>query len=116
VRQYRIEATDGKDTRSRAGADVDGGEALAAAERKFGAQQQALQDLEHPAVPVGQVEDEVGQRLGRIVELELITATEDSGILPDDPPGAVRIVANEPIDRRLDGGADVGEHARGYAR
>jgi hypothetical protein len=44
------------------------------ADGKRAVHQQVFKDLEHPAVTVGQVKHEVGQRLRRVVELENIAA------------------------------------------
>ena len=73
--------------------------------------QQVFKDLEHPAVPVGQVKHEVGQRLRRVVELEDIAAGKYPWIWLDHPSGSLRIALDQPVDCRLDSGADVCKRA-----
>ena len=68
MRQGSIEASDGEDARSRSGSDVDRREVVTLAQRQRTAQERAFEYLEHPAVPVGQVEDQVGERLVHRVE------------------------------------------------
>ena len=111
VCEGRVEAPNGEHARPRAGSDVDRGKVVALANRQPAGNQESLEYLDHAAKPVGQMQDQVGERLGIAVKVEPVAISQNTRVLDEHFASPVAVSADDPSDEGLYSLTHIIQHA-----